>query len=362
MRNKFSYCNVYFTFYDLVCNSTQAERITVCGMSKYLRAASFFTGKQLIRFTPPGKIYPSDSQLSMWNKSINNAKNSQAGVANEPTVDDNDMKAEVTVNTKRLADLLEAVVGAFFVSGGLDSAKYVLTALGFDQLIGEEPLPPVNLQIRSESTVPPSEPEIPEGYPPLLRKLAYCSDENSIFVEYKQLQQYRLEINLHHESASSMLESEFGYSFRNEALLVEAFTHPSVLGSKNNQRLEFLGDAVLDVAVVEFFYRYSDSYDPGQLTNFKTAHTNNVRLGTLGLKLGFHRHLVAMSEDLVADFKDIPLIPSESLMEAIKESTLHAIADCFEALIGAIFLDCGESLAVVTDALRKIAFLDPKLC
>ena len=344
----------------IVCNNVQAERVSTCGLSKYLRAISFFTGKQLIRCTPPGKIHPFGSQISMWNKSINTASILEGCDGNEPMVEDISAPTEMTVNMKRLADMLEAMVGAFFVSGGLDSAKYILSALGFDALIKVDSLPSMDLEIRSEVAASTSEPEIPEGYPSLLKKLAYCADENSIFVEYKQLQQNCLQMNLHHESALRMVEAEFGYSFQNESLLIEAFTHPSTLGLKHYQRLEFLGDAVLDVVVVEYFYRLFESYDPGQLTSIKNAHTNNVRLGTFGLKLGVHRYLNVMSEDLVADFKDIPFLLSDNLFEMIKESTLHAIADCFEALIGAMFLDSGESLAVVANALQRIAFMDSK--
>ena len=297
----------------------------------------------------------------MWNKSIIKATDARSDSRCELTAGDSSPPTATTVNTKRLADMLEAIVGAFFVCGGLDSANYPLAALGYYQLFETTSPPSMNFEMRSESAVALNDLEIPEGYPQLLRKLANCCDEISIFAEYVKLQHYRLEVNLHHESAASMVESIFGYKFRHESLLTEAFTHPSVLGLKNNQRLEFLGDAVLDVAVVEFFFRFSNSYNPGELTSFKSAHTNNIRLGTLGLKLGFHRYLVVMSEEIVADFKDISRVPDDSAIEMIKQSSLHALADCFEALIGAIFLDSEESLATINDTLQKISFMDPLL-
>lgn len=300
---------------------------------------------------PPGKMISADSPLSIWNKSMTAF---QKEIKDESPLAQNLSPGDITVNTKRLADMLEAIVGAFFVSGGLDSGKFALTAFGFDRIHDDFSVIANNVR----NVIITDEPEIPEGYPPLLRKLACCSDEESVFAEYKQLQIMRSNVSLTCGTVSKMVESVFGYKFQDEELLSEAFTHSSVLGIKNNQRLEFLGDAVLDVTVVWILFQYPEQLDQGRLSECKSANTNNSRLGTFGIKLGLHRYLFAMSEELATDFKDIQRILEDNNELAVKDSTLHAIADCFEALIGAIFIDSEESLETVTGVLKKIEFIE----
>ena len=67
------------------------------------------------------------------------------------------------------------------------------------------------------------------------------------------------------------LEEKLGYRFRDEALLKLALTHPSSLEKKDNQRLEFLGDAVLEYCVSDLLYRKYPEYTEGELTARRAA-------------------------------------------------------------------------------------------
>ena len=86
-----------------------------------------------------------------------------------------------------------------------------------------------------------------------------------------------------------------GYEFKHMKLLMSAFTHPSVprawAKSANYQRLEFLGDSLLDMtAVKHLFYQYPTK-DPQWMTEHKMAMVSNKFLGALAAKLGFNRFL-----------------------------------------------------------------------
>src|SRR5688572_31444436 len=93
------------------------------------------------------------------------------------------------------------------------------------------------------------------------------------------------------------LQARLGYTFRDEALLVLALTHPSVAHEQgipvaHNQRLEFLGDAVLQLALTrELFEKFPDD-DEGPLTKARAKLVNRRALGEHGRALGLGAHLV----------------------------------------------------------------------
>lgn len=124
-------------------------------------------------------------------------------------------------------------------------------------------------------------------------------------------------------------EKILGVSFKNKELLLNALVHRSFLNEHpnfflpNNERLEFLGDAVLELIVSEkLFAKYKDIRE-GELTNLRASLVNAESLGKLAIKIGL--------DDLV-------LLSKGERMTKIKNSVL---ADSFEALVGAIFLDSG---------------------
>ena len=124
------------------------------------------------------------------------------------------------------------------------------------------------------------------------------------------------------------LEERIGYQFRNPQLLAEALTHPSVVHERprkqfDNQRLEFLGDAVLQLIITEYlFARYGEAGE-GRLTTRRSrlVSRGSLKMRAVGLDLGQHL-LMGRGEEASGGRQ--------------RESTL---GDAFEALLGAIYLD-----------------------
>ena len=130
------------------------------------------------------------------------------------------------------------------------------------------------------------------------------------------------------------LEERIGYKFRNSLLLAEALTHPS-LGHEaqryhfDYQRLEFLGDAVLQLIITEYLFRHFRAEAEGQLTKLRSRLVSREALRTHAAGLDLGRYILMGRGE-------------ESSGGRSRTSTL---ADAFEALIGAIYLDGGLEAA-----------------
>jgi ribonuclease-3 len=124
------------------------------------------------------------------------------------------------------------------------------------------------------------------------------------------------------------LERRIGYKFRNSLLLAEALTHPSLSFERktfhfDNQRLEFLGDAVLQVVVTHHLYRLFPAFSEGQMTKLRSRIVSREGLKKHALALGLGDYLM--------------LGRGEEANEG--RSRASTLADSFEALVGAIYLD-----------------------
>ena len=130
------------------------------------------------------------------------------------------------------------------------------------------------------------------------------------------------------------LQNRLGHTFRDEALLRLAFTHPSVAHDANaplphNQRLEFLGDSVLGLILSRALYEKFPSADEGALTKSRAKLVNAAALAAHGRTLGLGAHLIlSRGEENTGG----------------RERT-SALTDAFEALLGAIFMDGGFDAA-----------------
>lgn len=124
------------------------------------------------------------------------------------------------------------------------------------------------------------------------------------------------------------LEQRIGYKFRNPLLLAEALTHPS-LGHEtqrvhfDNQRLEFLGDAVLQLVITEQLYRMFPDFSEGQLTKLRCRLVSREGLKSHARNLDLGDYIMMGKGE-------------EASGGRARSSTL---ADTFEALVGAMYLD-----------------------
>lgn len=125
-------------------------------------------------------------------------------------------------------------------------------------------------------------------------------------------------------------KTKLGYEFQDIDLLITAMTHRSYVNehrksvSEHNERLEFLGDAVLELVVTDFLFRtYSEP--EGILTSWRAALVRTESIGDAGQKLGYE-----------------PLIRmSRGEKQGSERARLQILANGFEALIGAIYLERG---------------------
>lgn len=128
-------------------------------------------------------------------------------------------------------------------------------------------------------------------------------------------------------------KEKLGFEFNDINLLVVALTHRSYVNEhksarEHNERLEFLGDAVLELVSSDFLYRNFD-YPEGTMTALRAALVRTESIGESGIELGYEP-LVRLSKGEKRG--------SERAHESI-------LADCFEAVIGAIYLDQGYDAA-----------------
>jgi ribonuclease-3 len=124
--------------------------------------------------------------------------------------------------------------------------------------------------------------------------------------------------------------AQHGLTFKNSALLAEALTHRSYLNEHpsalaHNERLEFLGDAVLELAVTHFLFMKYPAKDEGALTAYRAALVNTVSLARTAESVGINDAL-RLSKGEAKD---------------TGRARENILANAFEALLGAIYLDAG---------------------
>ncbi len=162
------------------------------------------------------------------------------------------------------------------------------------------------------------------------------------------------------EEKFKKLEKKIGVEFEDKNLLIQAFCHRSYLNENpdfslgQNERLEFLGDAVLELVVTNYLYSRYPEKSEGELTTWRAALVNTKELASIAESLGFHDYLLL----------------SKGESREMGKARMCILADTFEALTGAIYLDRGYSVAqsfvekfLVSDLPRIIKlglFRDPK--
>lgn len=156
------------------------------------------------------------------------------------------------------------------------------------------------------------------------------------------------------------LQTLLGHTFSNEKLLLESLVHRSYINehpnfpTSHNERLEFLGDAVLELVVTEFLFRSFDT-DEGKLTNLRAALVNAKILAEISNEIGFEDYL---------------FLSKGEQKDAGSKARMYILANAIEAIIGAIYLDAGFTAAsdfihrFIVTRLKYIIenqlFIDPK--
>lgn len=158
----------------------------------------------------------------------------------------------------------------------------------------------------------------------------------------------------------SQLEEKFSLKFNNQDLLLQALTHRSYLNENptfrvgHNERLEFLGDAILELVVTEDLYQRFPEKPEGELTSFRAALVNSKMLAEVSADIGLN------------DF----LLLSRGEAKDIGRARQYILANAFEALVGALYLDQGYAAAKkfidgviiikIDSVLERRLYKDPK--
>lgn len=142
-------------------------------------------------------------------------------------------------------------------------------------------------------------------------------------------------------------QTKLGYTFKDIDLLITAFTHRSYVNehrksvTRHNERLEFLGDAVLELVVTDYLYNHYNEPE-GILTSWRAALVRTESIGSAGQKIGYE-----------------PLIRmSRGEKQGSDRARLQILANAFEALIGAIYLERGYADAEIFITQHIISKLD----
>lgn len=159
----------------------------------------------------------------------------------------------------------------------------------------------------------------------------------------------------------SQLEKGIGYVFKDKDLLRQAVVHRSYLNEHpdfdlyHNERLEFLGDAVLEIIVTEHLYHNFPDTPEGDLTNWRASLVNAKMLAEISAEIGLEKYLY--------------LSKGES-KDKNSKARQYILANAIEALIGSIYLDQGIEPSTVfvkrfiicklDDILVKGTYMDPK--
>lgn len=145
-------------------------------------------------------------------------------------------------------------------------------------------------------------------------------------------------------------EKNIGVEFKDKSLLKTALTHRSYLNENSdlggeykdhNERLEFLGDAVLELVITEYLFKMFPDKPEGELTSFRASLVNSVMLGSVAGDLGFNKYLLL----------------SRGEAKDVGRARQYILANAFESVTGAIYLDQGYD--AVKDFLLRV--LGPKI-
>ncbi|CAF3207657.1 unnamed protein product [Rotaria sp. Silwood2] len=243
------------------------------------------------------------------------------------------------VKRKAFADMIEAFIGAFLISTDYTITIQFMKWLGLDVIPLDE-----NNHIM----------EIPS----ILCSCNKIDEINQIIDKFYRDQEFY------------DIENVINYKFNNKAYLIAAFTHPSSFANRLTncyERLEFLGDAVLDFLVTRHIFVNNTNITPGLVTDIRQDLSNNGRLAYILVAYRLHTKILHNSPDLFGKISvyagDNDLFPKDSSIynqlskdiDQWADSTApKALADVFEALVGAIFLDSNKCLQTVWNVIKPL--------
>lgn len=228
------------------------------------------------------------------------------------------------LRSKDLADMFESIVGSYLVYQGQFEAVLALKWLG--------------LHVLNDNTFAELSP----------RRVAFPQAPSAFADEANDREYQSCRKRL------SRVEKILNYQFKDPSYLVQAFTHASCIKkcTRSYERLEFLGDAILDFLTTMTLDHSGLVKSPGQMTASRSALVNNSAFARLALKYGFDMFLLFFNHEIYLELErvrqtldDDPNLDCFDLVEF--DSIVKLLGDLFESVAGAIYLDSGCSLDTV---------------
>lgn len=280
--------------------------------------------------------------------------------------------SQQSIPDKSIADCVEALIGAYLLHSGPKGALYFMRWLGLKVMPDNEEEEKM-CNLNSEDPVWHHMPPIASNSVEFFKQ---TQDAEVIDLHRKQMEKLYADSGLENFERNIL-----NYEFKDKSYLVQAFTHNSYYENQITdcyQRLEFLGDAILDYLVTRMLYEDQRKHSPGILTDLRSALVNNTFFASLAVEYEFHKYLKNTSHDLykvMNAFVNSSLAKSDTnsgstgLLQLYRThcSTIigeletenlgdvevpKALGDIFESVAGAIFLDSGMSL----DAVWKVYY------
>ncbi|KAL7588569.1 hypothetical protein Lser_V15G38263 [Lactuca serriola] len=298
-----------------VCNSTLYDLGISVHLQGFIRDSAF----DPTRWTAPGqhplRLYPCDHGIETTDVPIDSKYQSE------------DTKTTLLgkwcdvghrwMGSKTVSDCVEALVGAYYVEAGLTGALHCMKWLGLSCELDESR---INEAIKMASL---------HAYTPKLDVL-------------------------------ECVESKIGYEFVVKGLLLEAITHAS--GQEQGvgycyQRLEFLGDSVLDILITWYLYKKHKDIDPGELTDLRSASVNNENFAYAAVRRSLHHHLQYRSGFLKTQIEEYEKFVATSSTDTNSLQTKKApkaLGDLVESITGAILLDTKFNLDKVWEIVEPL--------
>lgn len=284
---------------NIVNNSNLLKLATRKNLQMYIRDQSFEPNQ----FFALGRPCP-----VICSKQTENAIHSpHASSVNDVNTEIRCSKCHHWLYKKTIADVLEALVGAFLVDSGFTAATAFLKWIG--------------IQIDFEE-----------------------SQLLNIFNESKNFLSLASQIDI------TAVEDILGYEFRHKGLLIQAFVHPSynIHSGGCYQRLEFLGDAMLDYLITSYLFSVYPKLKPGQLTDLRSASVNNTSFADIAIHYSFHKFIICDSSALSKTMEQyVSSIQTTERVQTDEPTCPKALGDLVESSMGAILLDTGFNLDCV---------------
>lgn len=247
------------------------------GLQSYIQADSFTPS----RWAAPGvlPVFDEDTKDEEDSSSLfdqegrtvpENLEGKENGYENDDQMEDGELEGDSSsyrvLSSKTLADVVEALIGVYYVEGGKKAANHLMRWIGIDI---EFDCDETECTRRLEN--------VPES---VLRSVDFDS-----------------------------LEGALNIKFKDRVLLIEAITHASrpSSGVSCYQRLEFVGDAVLDHLITKHLFFTYTNLPPGRLTDLRAAAVNNENFARVAVRNNLHVHLRHGSSALE---KQVSLFPS----------------------------------------------------